>query len=399
MTRYTTAVLFVWGVVFPHFVSGQDNPLRIIEPTLRLAPPTLDESELKKALEAAEYAEQMSGEEPGERQKELLDWAENWAYLDTDDLLSVEEIGDGWWNCAGVDSVYATSSLRSSGRMDYGAGNANDWSLRTAWVEGADGYGIGESITWRFSEYTPAITTVVIYNGYAKSFETWLDNSRVRQLKLYINGQPYALLNLRDTYRRQQFDIGEHYGSGAVLKLEITDVYPGDRYDDVAISEIDFDGTGCLCFAKGTMISMPDGEKPIEQLRAGDTVLSLNTQTNEIETALVTGLAGGKHHLYELDFGDVKIETTADHPFWFEGSYYSIKKNSTYGVETQPFVVGQPVNYLAGDRIKTTVLRNITKLDRYETTYTVTELGTNRLFFANGLCVSTEKINRVKGEK
>lgn len=390
--KHTVIILSIFAVLFPLIASGQDNSLKIIEPTHLSTPPTLNESRLNKELQEAQYIRDTEGEEHlSEKQKNITDWADNWWYADTNDLWYVGQIGDGWYNCGWPDSIFATSSLQPLNEIDYKAENAHDWSLRTAWIEGVKGDGIGESITYRFSEGTPPITTVDVYNGYAKSEKTWRDNSRVKQLKLYINGQPYALLNLKDTYQLQTFDIGEHPGSGTFLKFEITDVYKGDKYDDTAISEINFYGTGCLCFAEGTMISTPEGEKPIEQLRVGDKVLSLNEQTNEPEEATVLELANREHYLYVLDFGSVKIKTTADHPFYFEGNYYSIERNSTYGIETKSLIVGQSVNYLNKGRLEAVVLEKIDKLDSRETTYTITKLDKNKLFFANGLCVSTEK--------
>ena len=383
--------LLYLAIFFPFTVAGQDKPLKIIEPTLGLAPPTLDESELKKELQKINNIREAYGDEHlSKKQKEILDWD----YEDRQDLWDVGQIGDGWYNCAWVDTIFATSELKPFNGIAYKASNVHDFSLRTAWVEGVEGYGIGESITCRFPQENPPVTTVMIYNGYMKSDKTWRENSRVKQLKLYINGKPYALLNLKDTKRDQHFYIGKHHGgkSNLYLKFEITDVYKGEKYDDVAISEINFDGTDCLCFAKGTMVSTPNGEKPIEQLKAGDKVLSLNTQTNKIEEATIWDLANKNHYLYELDFDDVKIKATADHPFYFEGNFYSIVENSTYGVESKLLTIGQTIHYLIDGQLRTIVLKKVNKLDKYEKTYTITKLDKNGLFFANGLCVATEEI-------
>lgn len=380
-------------------IAGSEQPLKVLEPFgFWLAPPYLDENRLKEELwyinrirEAYDWNKEIYNDHLTEEQKEILEWVDETAYIDRPDLWHVGPIGDSWYNCGWPDSIFSTSALRPIGRIDFKPGNAFDFSLRSAWVEGAEGYGIGESITYHFPEHTPKITTVDIYNGYMKSEQAWRDNSRVKQLKLYINDTPYALLNLADTLNLQYFDIGSHPGSETCLRFEITDVYKGDKYDDVAISEIGFGGTGCLCFAAGTMITTPDGEIAIEQLKVGDKVLSLDARTNKIKEATIKEMANRKHHLWELDFGDVKILTTADHPFYFDGDYFSVEENETYGMKTIRLGVGSRINYLTGGAVGTVVLQGIRKLDRYNTTYTITKLDSGSLFFANGLCVRSEE--------
>ncbi|MDR1341935.1 MAG: Hint domain-containing protein [Prevotellaceae bacterium] len=313
-----------------------------------------------------------------------------------EDHLYVGAFGCSWYCGGGPDSIFSSSALKSSHDFGYTAGNAHDFSLRTAWVEGATGYGIGESITYRFSKQSPPVTAVEIYNGYMKSEKAWQDNSRVKQLKLYVNSKPYAMLNLLDIKSKQIFTIAKAPGlqgesDDLYLKFEIVEVYKGNKYDDVAISEIEFDGTGVHCFAKGTMIAAPNGEKAIEQLKVGDKVLSLNTVTNKIEEAAVLEVAAQKHHnLYELDFEFIKLVATDDHPFYFGGKLYSIVENNKYGLRTNLLTVGQPVNFLSNGQIGIATLKCIKRLDICEETFTITKLDKNGVFFANTICVTSE---------
>ncbi|MDR2680378.1 MAG: Hint domain-containing protein [Tannerella sp.] len=312
------------------------------------------------------------------------------------DPWDISEWGCSWYCGGGPDSIWASSELKPFHDIDYKAENIFDDYLKTAWIEGVPGYGIGESITFRFLKESPPVTDVTIYNGYMKSEKTWQENSRVKQLKVYVNGKFYITLNLDDAQYNQNFTLAKPPGlqgkkGDLYLKFEITDIYKGDKYDDVAISDFVFNGTGVHCFAKGTMISVPDGEKPIEQLRMGDKVLTLNTITNKIETATVLNVASQKHHnLYELDFGDIKIKATDDHPFYSNGKYYSITENSKYGLSTHPLIAGQDLSSLKQKEIKTIVLQKINKLNTCEETFTITELDKNKVFFANGICVMTE---------
>ena len=79
-----------------------------------------------------------------------------------------------------------------------------------------------------------------------KSEETWKNNNRVKKLKLYVNGVPFGILNLKDSLTDQHFSVGtlghNKNGTDLILKFEILEVYKGSKYNDTAITEIYFDG-------------------------------------------------------------------------------------------------------------------------------------------------------------
>lgn len=108
------------------------------------------------------------------------------------------------------------------------------------------GDGIGEYVEYHFKAESPRITQIQIANGYVKTEKAWFENARVKTLKMYVNGKPYAMLDLRDTRALQIFDVpvlGRNNGDKDwVLRFEIAEVYKGDKYDDVIISEIFFEG-------------------------------------------------------------------------------------------------------------------------------------------------------------
>lgn len=72
------------------------------------------------------------------------------------------------------------------------------------------------------------------------------------------------------------------------------------------------------CFAAGTPVLTPDGEKPIEQLKAGDYVLSRNEHDVEgkIEQKLVEETFHGQKELVNLHVGGQIIRATKEHPFF-----------------------------------------------------------------------------------
>lgn len=148
------------------------------------------------------------------------------------------------WYCGGEISKVSSSSALSA---QYKGENAHDFSILNVWAEGVPGNGEGEYLIYTFPGRCPRITTVEILNGYTKTEKAWLDNGRVKRLRMYYNGEPYAILELEDTRRLQSFDVGilgYHDASSPdwTLKFEIIDVYPGDKYADTVITELFFDG-------------------------------------------------------------------------------------------------------------------------------------------------------------
>lgn len=322
---------------------------------------------------------------------------ENDAFLENEDYLFVGDFGCSWYCGGGPDSIYATSALKPLNKINYEADNAHDFSLRTAWVVTDSMKGIGQSISYRFQKLSAPVTKVQIYNGYMKSVKAWKENSRVKTIKMYLNKKPYLILNLKDTTSLQIFDIGSLQGvkKDMILKFEILEVYKGDKYNDVAISEIEFDGTGVHCFAKGTLISQPDGHSiSVENLKSGDVISSFNSETNTIEKSTVLEIIKEKHHnLYELNFEGTIVKTTDDHPFFNNGKFYSIKENTSYGFISLKIKIGQKITTNINGETKR--LTEFKKMKECEETYTITKMNKNHLFFANGLCVATEDVNMV----
>ncbi|MDR2148552.1 MAG: hypothetical protein LBE91_19100 [Tannerella sp.] len=322
------------------------------------------------------------------------------------------------WYCGGwVDSISASSYLKSNrSTINYLPQNAHNETYKTAWVEGVEGYGIGEYITYHFSWNNPRITTIHIANGYVKSEQAYRENSRVKKLKMYINDKPIAILNLEDR-RVVQFFGFEPIGMGKMglsdnehqnqdwteleklpdwtIKFEIIEVYPGDKYDDTAITEISFDGIDVHCFGAGTQILMSDNSlKNIELIQAGDAVKSYDFENEKLMDSKVTRLVSATHsNLLKLKFADNEIITTADHPFWTERNVWSAvnaeKANGNYFQETkvESLSVGDKI-FIPGKNIFSEIIE-IKNINGRQMTYTI-ELSESDNFIANGMLVKTE---------
>lgn len=164
------------------------------------------------------------------------------------DLTVYGDLYTEWcsWYCGGeVKSVTASSCLKPIKSFNYKGENAHDFDHESVWA--TDGKGIGESLTYTFEGKCPRITTVKILNGHVKSETAWSANSRVKKLRMYYNGKPYAILDLQDSRTLQYFDVGtlgfnDAAKSDWTLKFEILEVYPGTKHDDTVIAELYFDG-------------------------------------------------------------------------------------------------------------------------------------------------------------
>jgi len=165
--------------------------------------------------------------------------------------------GDSWYDGGmRVTKFNAPSTLKSYKNITYNPENAHDMDVTTAWVEGDADYGIGAYLEYEFDtremdyigeDHTYAIYDICIANGYKKSKRLWEANSRVKTLKMYVNGEPFALLELLDIFEFQTISVPKiplPQKGLLTLRFEIVEVYPGTKYKDTAITELLFSGSG-----------------------------------------------------------------------------------------------------------------------------------------------------------
>ncbi|MBO7637104.1 MAG: hypothetical protein J6S89_11075 [Paludibacteraceae bacterium] len=311
-------------------------------------------------------------------------------------------IGEGcsWYCAGGPKSVTASSQLKSQGSVNYKAGNAHDLNYRTAWVEGVEGYGIGEYLTYTFEGGSPRITTIIVVNGYVKSKKAFKENSRVKKLKVYKDDKPIAILNLKDIMGEQRFEIGTlgeniSWTPDWKLKFEIMEVYKGDKYDDTALSEIYFDGLDVHCLAKGTKITMADGtEKNIEEIKEGDEILTFTTSnaTSKSTVKAVTEKSHTDFVTYKFKSGR-SLTCTLDHPLFspkFGWVSCDPEKSKLYKGFSNVGAIKIGTFILQSDGSDDQIIA-IEKGKEKQPFYTITELSDKHIgFFANGVCVGTE---------
>ncbi|MBR3454301.1 MAG: hypothetical protein IKH26_03150 [Bacteroidaceae bacterium] len=171
----------------------------------------------------------------------------------SNDNVVIEDLYSGHcsWYCGGeVQRVTASSHLKAQGRFNYLPKNAHDFTFDAVWAEGAEGQGIGEWLEYEFAGACPRVTAVKILPGHVKTKAAWEANSRPKYIKVYYLGKPVCILDLQDERAMQYFDLekfgpfGYHNSDKPTwrLRFEILDVYPGTKYQDTVISELEFDG-------------------------------------------------------------------------------------------------------------------------------------------------------------
>lgn len=112
-----------------------------------------------------------------------------------------------------------------------------DGDTTTAWVEGVDGNGEGESITFTFGDLY-AVSDIKIWNGYQKSEDLYYKNARPAELELEFSDGSTEQISLQDTSSGfQEFALERHVTS--YVKVKIISTYEGSKYEDTVISEIE----------------------------------------------------------------------------------------------------------------------------------------------------------------
>lgn len=151
-------------------------------------------------------------------------------------------------------TAWGSSWLPQQGTIEYLPANVTDGSRSTVWSEGVPGYGIGEFVElgYRYNEPSQEypqqfdFETICIVNGYAQNAKKWAANSRVKAMDVYVNENRLFRFNLQDTIEPQYFDISDYglrawAGEQTIFRFVITDVYPGDLYDDTCITGIELE--------------------------------------------------------------------------------------------------------------------------------------------------------------
>ncbi len=135
--------------------------------------------------------------------------------------------------------AWATSELYEK-KYDHSASCAFDGNFSTAWVEGVDGLGEGETVCgqWDVSgEWW--LVGVCIANGYQKSTSAFENNAAPDWVTLTVNGESFsAQLGRAWGWQAVGFDEPVNVSGGFTLGFTIDSATGGDRYQDSCVTEL-----------------------------------------------------------------------------------------------------------------------------------------------------------------
>jgi hypothetical protein len=152
----------------------------------------------------------------------------------------------GWKYTMMLDFTAMATSELVERNTTYNSSNIVDVFNLIPWAEGVNGSGIGEIITFipKYSLHSRFGLYFIISNGYVDYNRPYLYNynNRVKKIRIYVIGYDNKIefkdLEITDTPNYQGFYLkfGEDAYNIEQIKVEILEVYRGDRYDDTCIN-------------------------------------------------------------------------------------------------------------------------------------------------------------------
>jgi hypothetical protein len=138
-----------------------------------------------------------------------------------------------------VHRFSASSTLKPEGDVDYDAARDFDAAPESAWAEGTDGTGLGETIRVDFG--TPVtLRAVKLMPGCGQSEASWKKNERLKRVTFgFADGGTQSVTLADATYRSVVEAPIDPPQTTRSLSLTVDDVYLA-KYKDACISEIDF---------------------------------------------------------------------------------------------------------------------------------------------------------------
>ena len=132
----------------------------------------------------------------------------------------------------------SASSIRLAVQANtYYASNAIDGKRSTAWIEGADGPGLGEWIRFDFDREI-VLHRILWQPGYFKSPQIWAENNRLASVTAYFSDGSSREIDFADGMEMQKIDVGSVRTRW--VRFVIKSVYYGTD-PDTALSEVAFE--------------------------------------------------------------------------------------------------------------------------------------------------------------
>jgi LysM repeat protein len=144
-------------------------------------------------------------------------------------------------NLALFSSASASSIFPSDRWGTYHAWSAIDSRIESPWVEGAAGPGVGEWILLTFPG-TVEVWGIGLDVGYDRDADIFYANNRIKRATFIFSNGERVTLDFADTRGVQMVHLARAPGPNVettYVKMVIEEVYPGSRYDDTCLGEIE----------------------------------------------------------------------------------------------------------------------------------------------------------------
>ena len=127
------------------------------------------------------------------------------------------------------------SSTLTEGRVRYSTDNLGI-KIGECWVEGVEGYGIGETLTLNLMQ----ISNIYISSGFVSFSRPHLfwENTRIRKIKVTNEAGESEIILLEDTPHFQELKLTTTRTYIGRIILEIVEVYPGTKFSDTCVNSI-----------------------------------------------------------------------------------------------------------------------------------------------------------------
>ncbi len=137
-----------------------------------------------------------------------------------------------------ISSVSATSELAEA-NVVHSSSRIIDGDKNTAWVEGVNGQGYGQSVHFQFNG-TYLVSGIRIRAGYQKNDDIYYKNSRPKEISVEFSDGTSEIIWLEDLGQAEQAVSFSRAVETDRVNLTIQSVYPGNKYEDTCISDIVF---------------------------------------------------------------------------------------------------------------------------------------------------------------
>lgn len=153
--------------------------------------------------------------------------------------------GDRYFLLHAEFDAVASSTLPPSGDRNYEVKNIKTYASDFPWCEGAEGDGVGESITVNVARPLP-LDSITIMPGYHSMEKPtlWEKNNRVAELEVTLNGEKTFTVKIPDEHVENPYPIPvrDYAEPVKTVKLVIKGVHRGTAARDTCISDVRLKG-------------------------------------------------------------------------------------------------------------------------------------------------------------